>query len=652
MNSKCKLSLFGRGKNKPVHLFTKGTVLALLLISACTTFTACNEETEDVFNTQSKLNLKVQTAAIETRGLIESATLPDASQIGLMLVDASGTTYDTKTCNNIKATASTGKTPQTWTLDSQVLLSSTDGTLYGYYPYNSSVTDHTKVPVSAGETDYMYATPAEGLNDGSYNANVTMNHALAAIRLKIVRGTYTAAGSVTNLAIKGDNIATSATLNAKTGTLTSPTGAGTAINKTVTQTLSSSAQTTDFIFVPVTGSSAQPTFTATIDGKDYVATAGATSFAQGNLYEYTLTIDAKAITLSDVKVGDWSYNQSGNPVINAGYNITLAGDMEGIAFSNTINNDGSVTITALPVEENVKIKEVTCSSNATCTQTVGDNGRRTIVINNIQGDVTVTFNGLLKPVVGTIDLKTAANGVYAVAQNGLGVTVDDADESCIAVALIVNDAPVPQRLWIEKNGEANTTSIKAAYAADGASNTDYTLFYYGMYGTDIASIMNYTQVGGGETSTTGTLPKPDGSYISNYNKVSGDYKNWTGSYALNDWNGKANTAALIGASDTDSYTTYANMGTYASKFNATPSENQGYSDWYIPACGQISLMYLNWTEINKALEAIEGTNLGSQYYWSSSEYNDGSGWIFRFSKSVVGITSKWGTCQVRFVRDI
>ena len=612
MNSKCKLSLFGRGKNKPVQSFAKGTVLSLLLISACTTFTACNEETEDVFNTQNKLNLKVQTAAIETRGLIESATLPDASQIGLMLVDASGTTYDTKTYNNIKTTASTGKTPQTWTLDSQVLLSSTDGTLYGYYPYNSSVTDLTKVPVSAGETDYMYATPAEGLNDGSYNADVTMNHALAAIRLKIVRGTYTATGSVTNLAIKGDNIATSATLNAKTGTLTSPTGAGTAINKAVTQTLSPSAQTTDFIFIPVTGSSAQPTFTATIDGKDYVATAGATTFAQGNLYEYTLTIDAKAITLSDVKVGDWSYNQSGNPVINAGYNITLAGDMEGIAFSNTINDDGSVTITAVPVEENVNIKEVTCSSDATCTQTAGDNGRRTIVLSNIQGDVTVTFNGLLKLVVGTIDLKTASNGVYAVAQNGKGVTVDDADESCVAVALITAN----QRIMIEKMGESNTDIIKAAYDADAATNTDYKYFYSGSRDTDVAGITNSS----------------------------------SSDAAKQDFNGKANTAAIIATPDTDSFTTYANMGTYCTKFNEMSGT---YADWYIPAAGQLYEIYTNVTDINTALTNIGGTTLStSDRYWSSSEKSSNYAWYVNFNNGSVINYDKNNSYGVRFVRDI
>ena len=74
---------------------------------------------------------------------------------------------------------------------------------------------------------------------------------------------------------------------------------------------------------------------------------------------------------------------------------------------------------------------------------------RTIVLNNIQGDVTVTFNGVKVPVV------------FAVSSNGALIDVANADESCIAVALVVGE----HKFWIEKNGESNTTSIKAAYTA-------------------------------------------------------------------------------------------------------------------------------------------------------------------------------------------
>ena len=243
------------------------------------------------------------------------------------------------------------------------------------------------------------------------------------------------------------------------------------------------------------------------------------------------------------------------------------------------------------------------------------------------------------------------NGIYAVAADGTPIEVANATSECIAVALIVNDAPVPQRLMIEKNSETNTTSIKAAYEADGATNTDYTRVYWGMYKADIESITNYTETGGGGTSDLGYLPRADGSYADSSNKLSSDYTTWT-SGALSDFNGKVNTAAIIDTEDTDSYTDYANMGTYCIKFNETTSENQGYSDWYIPACGQLALLYLNRTDINEALEAIGGTTLEANVYWSSSEYSSISGWDITFELGGVHSFYKYYNRWVRFVRDL
>ena len=99
----------------------------------------------------------------------------------------------------------------------------------------------------------------------------------------------------------------------------------------------------------------------------------------------------------------------------------------------------------------------------------------------------------------TINSAGKANGVYAITATGELIDYNTADNTCIGVALIVNDAPTPQRIMIEKNETKNTTSIKAAYTEDGASNTSYTYFYWGMYGSDNTSITNYTQTGGGGT---------------------------------------------------------------------------------------------------------------------------------------------------------
>ena len=265
-------------------------------------------------------------------------------------------------------------------------------------------------------------------------------------------------------------------------------------------------------------------------------------------------------------------------------------------------------------------------------------------------EVSVTPWNAVKKETLTLEKKKSwnelENGVYAVAADGSPVTYADADETCIAVALVVGE----HKFWIEKNETKNTTSIKAAYTEDGASNTSYTYFYWGMYGSDNTSITNYTQTGGGGTSSYGYLPKADGTYQLAPN-LSGDYTTWT-SGALSDFGGKANTAALLAASDTDSYTTYANMATWCRIFNQTAAENQGYTDWYIPACGQLSLMYLNMTAINNALTKIGGQTIASYSYWSSSEASSNIGCRVDFSSGNVGSNDKNYDRRIRFVRDI
>ena len=253
-----------------------------------------------------------------------------------------------------------------------------------------------------------------------------------------------------------------------------------------------------------------------------------------------------------------------------------------------------------------------------------------------------------------VDLTTAPNGVYAVNKEGQGVPVEFADTSCVAVALIVNDAPVPQRIMIEKNETKNTTSIKAAYEAEDASNTGYNYFYWGMFDSEQGSIPTYNKVGGNFSSySCGYLPIADGRYYSTKNfNLSGDYTTWKRGTALSDFSGKSNTAALKAAADNDVFTTYANMATWCAKFNEIPSENQNYSDWYIPACGQLALIYLNLRQINKALTAIGGTTIAFYNYWSSSEYSSIYGWTVNFGNAHVCNSGKGSNYLVRFVRDI
>ena len=224
----------------------------------------------------------------------------------------------------------------------------------------------------------------------------------------------------------------------------------------------------------------------------------------------------------------------------------------------------------------------------------------------------VKDNLTLEKVPLKINSAGKANGVYVVTATGQLMDKTTVAADAIGVALITDN----QRILIEKNGEANTDIIKAAYDADGATNTDYRNFYWGMYGSDVAGITN----------------------ISSFDA------------AKQDFNGKANTAAIIAKTDTDSWTDYANMGTYCTKFNEMSGT---YADWYIPAEGQLYEIYTNRTDINTALTNIGGTNFNTTLnYWSSSEYDSSRGWNVSFGSGIVGGADKKNYYRVRFVRDL
>lgn len=217
---------------------------------------------------------------------------------------------------------------------------------------------------------------------------------------------------------------------------------------------------------------------------------------------------------------------------------------------------------------------------------------------------------------------TMANGVYAVGADGSPVMVEDADESCIGVALIVNDAPTPQKLMITKGYADNMN--------------------WGLSEKDVSGITNISTVDG--TNSFGW-------FAGGTPQFSKDYTTWT-SGALADFNGKTNTQAIIAAYtehnvEMDEYDMCSKLKT----FNSSDT----YSDWYIPALGQLALIYLNITDINKALRNIKGNVMWADegyYYWSSSEESSDNGWRMYFDSDEVSNAGKFGGAYVKFVRDL
>ena len=330
-----------------------------------------------------------------TKGLIKEARLPDGASVGITVKDSYGV-YTGELFTNVKYTAQSESGSQVWVSDSPVMLSSETGTAYAYYPYNSAIEDITAVTVkatSAIQLDCMWGQPVSVSKD-SRNAKFTMKHALAAVRITYVRGSYTGAGKVTKVSFGGSCIGTAGYLDITDGTLHTIIGKGGTVSPAITATtLSSTLQESEIIVIP-TGEK-QGKITITIDGKDYVLEFGDIDLRQGQITQFHLTVNDGELSLSDITVSEWTYAESEETAIKVSDKVTLTGDLEDIAVYNSISN-GVVSITAMPRTKGgfKDVEPVTISGNATLTQSSEPyTGVRTITLSNISGNVTVNFSG-------------------------------------------------------------------------------------------------------------------------------------------------------------------------------------------------------------------------------------------------------------------
>lgn len=79
--------------------------------------------------------------------------------------------------------------------------------------------------------------------------------------------------------------------------------------------------------------------------------------------------------------------------------------------------------------------------------------------------------------------------------------------------------------------------------------------------------------------------------------------------AITDWDGEANTKD------------------YGDLLNPEIGLKEGQ---YIPSLAQLHLILLNIKEVNKALEAVGGSPMRKEWYWSSTEYSAYYSWVVYF----------------------
>ena len=340
------------------------------------------------------LELSMSTAEL-TKGLIKETRLPDGSSVGITIKDDYGV-YTGELFTNVKYTAQQESGNQVWSSESPVMLSSETGTAYAYYPYAEACTDISAISIRANstvQTDFMWGIPVSVSKDNR-KATLVMKHALAAVRITYVRGTYSGAGNVSKVSFGGNCIAVAGTLDATDGSISNLAGKGTMLTPPqIATTLSSTLQEFELLVIP-TGEK-QGKVVITIDGKDYSLEFGDIDLRQGHMTQFHLTVNDGELSLSDITVSEWTYADSKDTAIKVTDKVTLTGNLDDIAVYNSVVN-GVVTITAVPKTKGTfkEVEPVSINSNATLSQSCDiHTGVRTITLTNITGNVTVTFYG-------------------------------------------------------------------------------------------------------------------------------------------------------------------------------------------------------------------------------------------------------------------
>ena len=340
------------------------------------------------------LELSMSTAEL-TKALVKDTRLPDGSSVGITIKDDYGV-YTGELFSNVKYTAQQESGNQVWSSDSPVMLSSETGTAYAYYPYAEACTDITAISIRANstvQTDFMWGIPVSVSKDNR-KATLVMKHALAAVRITYVRGTYSGAGNVSKVSFGGNCIAVAGTLDATDGSLSDLAGKGTMLTPPqITTTLSSTLHEFELIVIP--SGEKQGKIVITIDGKDYSLEFEDIDLRQGQITQFHLTVNDGELSLSDITVSEWTYADSKDTAIKVTDKVTLTGNLDDIAVYNSVVN-GVVTITAVPKTKGTfkEVEPVSINSNATLSQSCDiHTGIRNITLTNITGNVTVTFYG-------------------------------------------------------------------------------------------------------------------------------------------------------------------------------------------------------------------------------------------------------------------
>lgn len=370
-----------------------------MLAAVFVTAAACSPTDElpaDTITDESELSISVNTQP-PTKGMITERVLPDGSELCIGIFNPDGSNYMGKNYAHLYFKAENGPGTQIWKPSGQVILGESEGVLYAYYPYSMySGGDIRHIFVEADsytQDDFMYAGPYTGLNMDNKHVNITLKHALAAIKLTTRRGSYEGAGAIRSIGLGGYCGGYQGYFDVTQGKFTEVSTGG-IIYPTTSFNLSDGPNEQYIMLIP-TGEPGDLMIRMTIDEVYYTKTIPNFMIEQGKITNLNLSVDKGKLTINSVTLSEWAVTARGEATAMADYKVTLTGDQEGISIGTVIDDNGKVTITAVPyISKEASVNPVTFEGTATFSQEVNENsGVRTIVIEDLESNVSVIFDG-------------------------------------------------------------------------------------------------------------------------------------------------------------------------------------------------------------------------------------------------------------------
>lgn len=318
-------------------------VMTAMLVGAASCSDNDEVVTEGPGQNNTPVSLKVENVGVSalTRSGITATTFTNGETLGLYIYRGNGIP---EAYNNTTSTISTMNVPYAqgaggWSATQPIVLSSTVGKVYSYYPYNATNNsqDGTAIPVKvataqgtgqsdgtkdvAEQADYMYGTVVENVSNKAPQVSLTMNHALAMVSFKFVQTQdesikYPGEGKVSSIVLKNKSGKTAimtgdAIMHIGTGVITGGTAGSITLTPDATTTLidvNDAAKLPRLLLYPIAALAADDAeVTVTVDGNDYTVALPllADGYVKGSNYLYTFTLKGTGLEVTNVTITEW-----------------------------------------------------------------------------------------------------------------------------------------------------------------------------------------------------------------------------------------------------------------------------------------------------------------------------------------------------------